>query len=182
MDMEIQFLHDNFTEKDPKLLMGHIQRMAFGEAPFFATALSLVYDKLVEKAFARPVPSGSGIVKFVRVEYVKVGSVAGPSGAPLTSTSSGAPSVSPLIPQTPAPDPRPGPVASSTDTQLARLQCPRCREPARLEDLYDGLRCPECPPKSDKKGRPYMHCSLCLTGRTLRQDGCLKIMCGARFR
>ncbi|KAF9642810.1 hypothetical protein BDM02DRAFT_3273313 [Thelephora ganbajun] len=57
MDMEIQFFHENFTEKDPKLLMDHIQRMASGEAPFFSTTLSLVYGKLLEKAFTQPTHS-----------------------------------------------------------------------------------------------------------------------------
>ena len=66
MDMEIQFLHEKFTEKDPRLLIGHIQRMASGEAPFFATTLGLVYEKLVEKAFSRPVPSGSGLGNLLR--------------------------------------------------------------------------------------------------------------------
>ena len=56
--MEIQFLHKNLTEKDPKLLMDHIKKMASREAPFFATTLSLVFDKLVEKTSPRPVPSG----------------------------------------------------------------------------------------------------------------------------
>ena len=51
--MEIEFLHQKFTEKDPKLLMDHIQRMASGEAPFFATTLGVVYDKLAEKAFPK---------------------------------------------------------------------------------------------------------------------------------
>ena len=60
MDMEIQFLLKNFTEKDPKLLMDHVRRMASGEAPFFATTLSLVYGKLVEKVFTRPTSSSSG--------------------------------------------------------------------------------------------------------------------------
>ena len=60
MDMEIQFLHENFTEKDPKLLMDHIKKMAAREAPFFGTTLSLVFDKLVEKTSTRPVLSGIG--------------------------------------------------------------------------------------------------------------------------
>ena len=63
MDMEIQFLHKNFTKKDPELLMGHIKKMASREAPFFATTLSLVFDKLVEKTSSRPVPTGSGFGK-----------------------------------------------------------------------------------------------------------------------
>ena len=63
MDMEIQFLHKNLTEKDPKLLMDHIKKMASREAPFFATTLSLVFDKLVEKTSPRPVPTGFGFGK-----------------------------------------------------------------------------------------------------------------------
>lgn len=35
LDMEIQFLHERFTEKDPKLLIDHIQQMASGEHPTF---------------------------------------------------------------------------------------------------------------------------------------------------
>jgi hypothetical protein len=51
LDMEIQFFHEMITEKDPKLLIDHIERMASGGTPFFPTTLSLVYDKLFEKAF-----------------------------------------------------------------------------------------------------------------------------------
>ena len=56
-DMEIEFFHERFTEKDPELLIDHIERMASGEAPFFPTMLSLVYDRLVEKTFPKHVPS-----------------------------------------------------------------------------------------------------------------------------
>ena len=175
MDMEIQFLHDNFTEKDPKLLMEHILRMASGEAPFFATTLSLVYDKLVEKAFAQPAPSGSGLGKSAEVQ-----SVADPcprpqasipiSSVPSISTSGDAPS---SIPQTPVP--------SSTSVSLARLICNTCLGPARLADLYDGMRCPVCPPRTVKKGRPYMHCSLCRAQRSTNRDDCVNRACRARF-
>jgi len=58
--MEIQFLHETFTEKDPKLLIDHIQRMVSGEAPFFPATLSLVYDRLVEQTFPKNVSPGSG--------------------------------------------------------------------------------------------------------------------------
>ena len=55
MDMEIQFLHETFLGKDPKLLVDHIRRMGSGEAPLFSTTLSLVYDKLAEKTVAQSV-------------------------------------------------------------------------------------------------------------------------------
>jgi len=59
--MEIQFLHETFTEKDPKLLIDHIQRMVSGEAPFFPTTLSLVYDRLAEQTFPKNIFPGSGL-------------------------------------------------------------------------------------------------------------------------
>jgi len=182
MDMEIQFFHDNFTQKDSKLLMEHIQRMASGEAPFFPTTLSLVYDKLVQKALAQPVPSGSGLGKSAEVE-----SVADPcprpqapvpiSGVPSISTSSDAPS---FILQTPAPGPGPVPVPSSTSSPSAWLRCNKCYSPAKLEDLSDGMRCPVCPPRL-KKGRPYMHCSICSAQRSTPRDDCPSRHCRVRF-
>ena len=63
LDMEIQFLHERAIEEDPKLMINCIQKMVSREAPFFPTTLSLVYDKLVERAFVThtlfdPRPSG----------------------------------------------------------------------------------------------------------------------------
>ena len=49
--MEIQFFHEMITRRDQKMLIDHIERMASGGTPFFPTTLSLVYDKLFEKAF-----------------------------------------------------------------------------------------------------------------------------------
>src|SRR5882757_5270960 len=59
--MEIEFLHKRFTEKDPQLLMDHIRRMGSGEAPFFPTTLSLVYDKLIGGGFAECTPLSPGL-------------------------------------------------------------------------------------------------------------------------
>ncbi|KAF9779859.1 hypothetical protein BJ322DRAFT_1113175 [Thelephora terrestris] len=53
MEMEIDFLHNNVIEKNPKLLTDYIRSMASGESPFFPTALSLVYDGLVGKTFSK---------------------------------------------------------------------------------------------------------------------------------
>ena len=63
METEIEFFHKNFTEKDLKLLMGHLQRMASGEEPYFPTTLSLVYDKRFRGTFAQPVAAGFGLGK-----------------------------------------------------------------------------------------------------------------------
>jgi len=183
MDMEIQFLHDSFTERDPRLLMGHIQRMAFGEAPFFAATLGLVYEKLVEKAFARPVPSGFGFGKSVEVESVAdpcstLQASSSVSGTPQTSTSSNASSVSSSVPKTPSR--RPKPVSPSVGLRLAWVQCHRCFFSAGLGDLSDGLYCPQCPPE-DLRGSLSMQCSLCGTIRTARRDICPKLGCGAIF-
>jgi len=60
LDMEIRFFHERVIEKDPKLLIDCIQRMASGEMPFFPTTLSLAFDKFVEKAFTISSPSSSG--------------------------------------------------------------------------------------------------------------------------
>ena len=163
-DMEIRFLHENFTEKDPKLLMEHIQRMAAGKAPFFAPTLRLVYKKLIEKSFARPVPSGSGSGKSAEVEsaadfyYSFQRSISIPSDSPT---------------------PTPG---DAVATELTWLQCNRCRGIARLAELYGGMRCPQCPSKRGLKGPPLMQCSICRVMRIVRTDTCLEITCGARFR
>jgi len=177
MDMEIQFLHENFTEKDPRLLMGHIQRMASGEAPFFSTTLGLVYEKLVEKTFARPVPSGSGL-----------GNLLGPGVSRALVPPSSDRFLSPVFLQPPPPaeasssGPESGSVSSGTPPPSVWLQCIDCSEPARIKDLYDGLRCPECPPTWSMSGaRPYMRCSLCRTGRLARTDNCARRTCRARF-
>ena len=189
MDMEIKFLHENFTEKDPKQLMDHIERMGSGKAPFFSKTLGLVYDKLIEKAFPKPpVPSGSGLGKSVEVQVV-----ADPAPPPKASTSIS--SVPPTPTQTGGTRPSspvssssassssstPPPASSSPLPGWASLVCNQCGETAMLEDLYDGLRCPECPSRGGKKGRPFMQCELCNVVRVTPRTSCIKNMCQARF-
>ena len=60
IEMETEFFHKNFTEKDPKSLMDHIQSVASGEASFFPNVLSLVYDKLFEKSLPKNTPFNPG--------------------------------------------------------------------------------------------------------------------------
>ena len=149
MDMEIEFLHRSFTEKSPKPLMEHIQRMASGEAPFFSKTLSLVYDKLVEYAPARPVTSGSNFGKSSEIESQGI--------------------VEPAL--TPTPEP----------ARVVSLMCWQCGGRAMLRDLYDGLRCPVCPPRTASKGRPFMQCPLCDLVRGIRKDHCVRRSCLVRF-
>lgn len=182
MDMEIQLLHESFTEKDPKLFMGHIQRMGSGESLFFATTLSLVYDKLVEKAFPQPIPSGSGAGKPAEVRSVADPCTPIQASTPIPivpSTSTNAPSPSP---QAPAPALDPEPVPSSPLPPLVWLRCNQCSAPARLEDLYEGMRCPECPSRGSTKGRPFMQCPLCRIVRATPRADCVRTACRARFR
>ena len=183
MDMEIQFLHESFTEKDPKLLMDHIQKMASGEMPFFARTLSLVYDKLVEKAFPKPIPSGSGLGKPIEVPSVADPTpphqeLASTSSVPSISTSSNTPLPGPQ----PAPAPNPEPVSWNISTSSVWLQCNQCGVPAAKGALHDGVRCPECPPRINGRGRPYMECPLCNVVRVTPRETCVKILCQARFR
>ena len=149
MDMEIQFLHEKFTEKDPKSLMGHIRIMASGEAPFFARTLSLVYDKLVEKTFAQPFPSGSSLGKSAEVEsaadpFLPLQPSTSIFNIPSTPASTCVSPVSSFIPRTPTPNLTPAPASSSTATQLTWLQCRKCHQLAELAELGNGLRCPRC--------------------------------------
>lgn len=175
MDMEIRFLHESFADKDPKLLMDHIQRMASGEAPFFAGTLSLVYDGLVGKTFTQSTPSSSGLGKPTECQGVAVPSPllqasTSSSNVPLPSTPSDPP---PSGLQAPEPEPALGP--------WTWLQCNQCGNSATKEELYDGLRCPDCPSRGGKKGRPYMQCPLCNVVRVTPRDICVKILCRARF-
>ena len=186
MDMEIEFIHNNFTEKNPKLLMEHIWRMASGEALFFSTTLSLVYDGLLERVFTQ---SGSGSGKPTDIWNQSV-----PKATPTTQTSN--PTLGfyppftfnlPSSPrrQPPAPVlefeteyvPEPGPIPLGA----VWLECFQCSQRARMRDLEDGLRCPRCPSRSAKKGRPFMQCPSCNQVRTMCRDNCTRLACQARF-
>ena len=181
MDMEIQFLHEIFADKDPKLLMDHFQRMASGEAPFFAGTLSLVYDGLVEKTFTRPTSSSPGLKKPIEGQGIAVPT------PPLQASTSTSNVPSPSTPsdsllsslQTPNHEPEPEP--EPAPGPWVWLQCNQCGNSATKVELYDGLRCPDCPPRGGKKGRPYMQCPLCNVVRVTPRDICVKILCRARF-
>ena len=70
----------------------------------------------------------------------------------------------------------PFPVTPST-IPCAVLKCPQCDALARLEDLYNGFRCPHCPPPV----RPIMQCPLCDTVRIRGSDSCIRRSCGIKF-
>ena len=169
------------TERDPKLLMDDIGRTESGEAPFFSKTPGSAYDKLVEKAFTRPVPLGCDLGRSVGVQVVG-------DPAPLPKVSTSISSVSPTPTRTggtppssppptippPIPPPTPTPVSLSPVPQRASLVCNQCGESAMLADLYDGTRCPECPPRGDGRGRPYMQCGLCNIVRVKPRITCVK--------
>ena len=60
MQMEIDFLLENITEKSSELLTDYIKSVESGASPFFPTTLSLVYDGLVGKSFPNRYPLTSG--------------------------------------------------------------------------------------------------------------------------
>jgi len=174
--MEIQFIYENFTEKDPKLLMDHIQRMASGEAPFFTTTLSLVYDGLVERAFSRHTSLDSGL-----------GSWGAATPTPPLQAPTPAPSITPSFNlRTPTPEPYPDPWSWGTDAVWAtRLNCTRCNSTTSVQDLRDGLYCPLCP-ETGRNGRgrvrgSFMQCTSCHKLRKSRVNNCTRAVCGQAF-
>jgi len=182
--MEIQFLHEQFTEKDPKLLMDHIQRMASGEAPFFPTALSLVYDKLIEKAFARHIPPGFDPEK---PTWGQIMTTVPPAQASTSASSIDPPpnfSV-PSFPSPQAPAPVPGPVPPSTFIRQTTLKCVRCFRIRSVHDLYDGLHCPVCPETGrngkGEKGRPFLRCTGCSLLKETHGIFCHNPVCNGQF-
>ena len=173
LDMEIQFLHENFAEKDFKSLMDHIQSMACGEAPFFAITLSLVYGGLIKKAFSKHAPLGSDLGGQ---------SVATPT--PHLQASTPTPSLASSS-NLRAPTPVPEPVLPDPTVRRIGLKCARCCGVASVHDLHDGLYCPRCPNTGrngrGERGRPFMRCMGCNNLRDVRTDGCVKFYCSDVF-
>jgi hypothetical protein len=181
--MEIQFFHERFTEKDPKLLIDYVGRMASGEAPFFPTTLSLVYDKLVENAFPKHIPSGLGPGGFTLGSSTSTSNVASSSTLAVTS-----PPVVSFVssPDLQPPAPSPG-LPLNAATKWAGLTCVRigCGRITSIYDLYEGLHCPYCPETgkngSLETGRPFMRCTQCNTLRDVHVKVCSKPKCSSRF-
>jgi len=172
--MEIQFLHEKAIKKDPKLLTGCIRKMGSGEAPFFPTTLSLVYDTLVERAFTTHDPGPSCTEGQTSVRPV-------PPSQPSTSTLkvNPPPTVHPPASSSKlrsrASTCEPGPL--TTATRSAWLKCVRCHEVAWLRDLHEGLYCPRCP--GDWVG--LMRCTVCNLLRTQKRGDCSENTCRRTF-
>lgn len=189
MDMEIGVLDQSFINKDPKLLIDHIQSVASGEASFFPTTLSLVYDRRIGKVFPKEdSPSTSLPEKSPGGQNVNTPNpfqFSSPASAVASSSTPGAGSSTTPTIVTPAPPPTREPAPPSTPTTWKLLKCARCGGNPKLRDLYDGLLCPWCPEKGKNgygvKGRPYMRCSGCSQLRPKRVDTCTTSKCGARF-
>ena len=159
MTMEIEFLNSNFTEKNPKLLMEHIRRMASGGAPFFSTTLSLIYDKLVEKAFPQTIATGSGLGQSPGTGGEGVMNSTNQALNPTGQVSNSTTQVSNLTNQVPGP-------ANQMTNSASNINPPstssRTVRSASGYDLYEGLRCPICPERTaEMPGRPYVICQFC---------------------
>lgn len=171
--MELEFFLKNFTEKNPKPFVEHIQRMASGEAPFFSTTLSLVYDQMVERVFTQSIAPG----KSTEGGNQNVPEVTSATQTPNATASLG-PSITFVINQQP-PDPIPEP--QPIPRGAVWLECFQCAQPSRLSELYDGMRCPRCPSRSARKGKPFMQCPSCNLIRVGYRDTCIRHACQARF-
>ncbi|KAF9643676.1 hypothetical protein BDM02DRAFT_1372944 [Thelephora ganbajun] len=150
--------------------MDHIHRMASGVTPFFPTTLSLVYDKLVEKSLTKPISFGLGFDGCTGdqspIDPTPPLQASGSTPAidsPPTINSAACSSNSQALASTT------GPITLNTASNLTRLKCALCGKIARLQDLYDGLRCPVCPGRCTRR-RPLMVCSSCNASRSMRGD------------
>jgi DNA-directed RNA polymerase subunit RPC12/RpoP len=182
MDIEIQFLHESFPGKGPKLLVDHIRRMGSGEAPLFATTLSLVYEKLFEKTVARTISSGSGLGKSTEIQDTVVNTTSPQASTSAFSTLSWLSGTTPSSSQPPVPTPAPVARSIPSNDRLAWPVCTKCGGRASLRNLHDGVRCPTCPSRSARKGRPYMHCQSCGSVLVKSYTNCARKVCQARFR
>ena len=169
-DIEIDFLLKHFAEKNPKLLMNHIVEMGLGKAQFFPVTLSSLYDKLVERALMDLVTFGSGAGK-----STEGGDQAAPEPTSAAQVSSSTSSDSLLSQQVPKP------VSEPDLLHGPYLRCFICHQRAKLRDLYDGTRCPRCPPRGPVNWRPYMECPHCNNVRTTPEPYCVGRACQVWF-
>jgi len=181
LDMEIQLFHDRVTEKNPKLLIDHLQRMASGEAPFFPTALSLVYDKLAETAFPKRTSSGPAPGGYAEGESL-IHLTPPPQASTITSNIPPPPAVDAIASSSDlqAPASTSGPAPPVTIPGTAWLKCRQCARVSLLRDLRKGLRCPRCP-MGGKQKNILMQCASCSTVRGARRVSCEKSVCRKSF-
>ena len=176
--MEIEVLYRNFLKNDPKQLMDYIQRVASGEAPFFPTTLSLVFEKLIGTKFPKPdseqPPEGQNVTTSNPVQ-ASSSTVVAPASI---STSNGGSSTTPTV----TPPPTISPLAyPPPNAGKMWLRCVRCRECTRVANLTGGLRCPWCLPLVMQMKEASMACTGCGRKRTGRVDTCTAADCRAIF-
>jgi len=185
LDLEIQFLHERFTEDYPGSLMTHIRRMASGEAPFFPVTLSSVYDMLIEQAFSKGIPSNSGLGGFTGGQGVIIATPAFQASASTSSIVSPLTNVVPLPYLWGVPTPRPATIPSTTTVKWVGLRCARCEHIASVYILYGDLHCPRCDDKGrngrHQRGRPFMRCTSCNELRVTAGSVCVRSKCSGRF-
>jgi len=194
--MEIRFLHETFTEKDPELLIDHIQRMVSGEAPFFPTTLSLVYDRLVEQTFPKHISPGPGLWGLTKGQNITTPTPVHTSAFAFGITSPSTPITTPppitTIHPLPArrasllvPPPILRPASPNPTIRPAGLRCIRCHRVKSINNLYNNLHCPQCPANGrngkGEKGRPFMCCTKCGALRDKPTGACSKPKCRRQF-
>lgn len=188
MDMEVELLHESFSEQCPKVITDHIQDMTSGKAPYSPATLSFVYDRLI----GRNIPIGSNSGNVFGGQGVINSTHLSPFASPFTpnAKSSATSVICGVYGTTPAsssaskpPVLAPTPAPSRTYATMERLKCVRCRRSKQVGQLYDGLHCPGCPINGKNgmgvQGRPFMVCSGCKFLRRTRVDKCRK--CKATF-
>ena len=177
--MELQLFRERATEMDPKLLVDHIQRMASGEAPLFPTTLSLLYDKLVEKAFVDrtsfgPDPGGCTEGESpIHPDSPRASTPTLNTPPPAFNTFASSSNLQ-------APASTHGPVPPTTTPSPTWLECRQCGHVSWLRDLREGLRCPRCPMGSPKR-KILMQCSSCGTARGKNRGDCERKTCRKVF-
>ena len=69
--------------------------------------------------------------------------------------------------------------AQTIASSAVQLVCHRCGEHARLQELFCGLRCPQCSLLGFP--RPLMLCPACKTVRNMCSNSCLNPSCATTF-
>ena len=158
MEVEIEFFHENITNKDSKLLIDYLQSVGSGEIPFFSATLSLVYDGLFDKAFPKPspfnpgpgqVPGGQGAITPTPTQASN-----STSNATSSSISNTTPSVAPTV------------ATSSTTSTIAGTSNLAITRPSATTTVSPSVQGPPAPtrttvPSSTPINRRQLKCTRC---------------------
>ena len=183
--MEIEVLYQNFIKNDPKHLVDYIQRVASGEAPFFPTTLSLVFEKLIgtklPKSDSEKSLEGQNVTTPRPAQASSSTSIVAPSSI---STSNASSSTTPTVTRPPVAIPPAFPISVARPLpgpDQKWLLCRVCRGFTRVAYLSGGLHCPRCRPVVKKIKQALMVCTGCGRKRATTVNTCIGATCRARF-